>query len=189
MSHFGYSYSLKFGLWRQQQLQESPRNSVLDEEAAAKFSTAAALAAKALRRHCWPASAAKTKSNVPKPPSCCPYNNHPMLAVLQELSQWRQQQLQESLRNSVLDEEAAAKFSTAAALAAKEKRNQMAKANYDKGLLTAVDTVEAFQEVCSKVNSHCLAFKYTYHNRPIIQLSFECCRAPALLPVLSETVK
>ena len=70
-----------------------------------------------------------------------------MLAVLQELSQWRQQQLQESLRNSVLDEEAAAKFSTAAALAAKEKRNQMAKANYDKGLLTAVDTVEAFQEV------------------------------------------
>ena len=47
----------------------------------------------------------------------------------------------------MLDEEAAAKFSTAAALAAKEKRNQMAKANYDKGLLTAVDTVEAFQEV------------------------------------------
>ena len=67
--------------------------------------------------------------------------------LLQELSQWRQQQLQESLRNSVLDEEAAAKFSTAAALAAKEKRNQMAKANYDKGLLTAVDTLDAFQQV------------------------------------------
>lgn len=63
-----------------------------------------------------------------------------------ELSQWRQQQLQESLRNSVLDEEAAAKFSTAAALAAKEKRNQMAKANYDKGLLTAVDNVDAFAQ-------------------------------------------
>ncbi|DBB00828.1 TPA: hypothetical protein ACH3X1_000756 [Trebouxia sp. C0004] len=63
-----------------------------------------------------------------------------------ELSQWRQRQLQESLRNSVLDEEAAAKFSTAAALAAKEKRNQMAKANYDKGLLTAVDNVEAFAQ-------------------------------------------
>jgi len=67
--------------------------------------------------------------------------------LLQELSQWRQQQLQESLRNSVLDEEAAAKFSTAAALAAKEKRNQMAKANYDKGLLTAVDNLDTFQEV------------------------------------------
>ncbi len=67
--------------------------------------------------------------------------------MLQELSQWRQQQLQESLRNSVLDEEAAAKFSTAAALAAKEKRNQMAKANYDKGLLTAVDNLDTFQEV------------------------------------------
>ncbi|DBA78424.1 TPA: hypothetical protein ACH3X2_007918 [Trebouxia sp. C0005] len=63
-----------------------------------------------------------------------------------ELSQWRQQQLQESLRNSVLDEEAAAKFSTAAALAAKEQRNQMAKANYDKGLLTAVDNVDAFAQ-------------------------------------------
>ena len=69
------------------------------------------------------------------------------LGLLQELSQWRQQQLQESLRNSVLDEEAAAKFSTAAALAAKEKRNQMAKANYDKGLLTAVDNLDTFQEV------------------------------------------
>ena len=67
--------------------------------------------------------------------------------MVQELSQWRQQQLQESLRNSVLDEEAAAKFSTAAALAAKEKRNQMAKANYDKGLLTAVDNLDTFQEV------------------------------------------
>lgn len=67
--------------------------------------------------------------------------------LAQELSQWRQQQLQESLRNSVLDEEAAAKFSTAAALAAKEKRNQMAKANYDKGLLTAVDNIDAFTEV------------------------------------------
>ena len=67
--------------------------------------------------------------------------------ALQELSQWRQQQLQESLRNSVLDEEAAAKFSTAAALAAKEKRAQMAKANYDKGLLTAVDTEEKAREV------------------------------------------
>ncbi len=72
-----------------------------------------------------------------------------LLLVAQELSQWRQQQLQESLRNSVLDEEAAAKFSTAAALAAKEKRNQMAKANYDKGLLTAVDTVDAFAQVAA----------------------------------------
>jgi hypothetical protein len=53
------------------------------------------------------------------------------------------------LRNSVLDEEAAAKFSTAAALAAKEKRNQMAKANYDKGLLTAVDNVDAFAQVAA----------------------------------------
>lgn len=67
----------------------------------------------------------------------------------QELSQWRQQQLQESLRNSVLDEEAAAKFSTAAALAAKEKRSQMAKANYDKGLLTAIDQDEKAREVSS----------------------------------------
>ena len=69
------------------------------------------------------------------------------MVALQELSQWRQQQLQESLRNSVLDEEAAAKFSTAAALAAKEKRAQMAKANYDKGLLTAVDTEDKVREV------------------------------------------
>lgn len=66
--------------------------------------------------------------------------------MLQELSQWRQQKLQESLRNSVLDEEAAAKFSTAAALAAKEKRKEMAKANYDKGLLAAVDD-DKFREV------------------------------------------
>ena len=65
----------------------------------------------------------------------------------QELSQWRQQQLQESLRNSVLDEEAAAKFSTAAALAAKEKRSQMAKANYDKGLLTAIEVDDKAREV------------------------------------------
>ena len=71
--------------------------------------------------------------------------------LLQELSQWRQQKLQESLRNSVLDEEAAAKFSTAAALAAKEKRKEMAKANYDKGLLTAVD-VEKFVEVRWEAN-------------------------------------
>ena len=69
-----------------------------------------------------------------------------LCSVLQELSQWRQQKLQESLRNSVLDEEAAAKFSTAAALAAKEKRKEMAKTNYDKGLLTAVD-VDKFVEV------------------------------------------
>ena len=46
----------------------------------------------------------------------------------------------------MLDEEAAAKFSTAAALAAKEKRKEMAKANYDKGLLAAVD-VDKFREV------------------------------------------
>ncbi|KAL3147452.1 hypothetical protein ABBQ38_014510 [Trebouxia sp. C0009 RCD-2024] len=68
-----------------------------------------------------------------------------------ELSQWRQQQLQESLRNSVLDEEAAAKFSTAAALAAKEKRSQMAKANYDKGLLTAIDQDEKAREATPPV--------------------------------------
>ena len=72
--------------------------------------------------------------------------------TLQELSQWRQQQLQESLRNSVLDEEAAAKFSTAAALAAKEKRAQRAKANYDKGLLTAVDTEEKVREVSQQLH-------------------------------------
>lgn len=71
--------------------------------------------------------------------------------LLQELSQWRQQKLQESLRNSVLDEEAAAKFSTAAALAAKEKRKEMAKANYDKGLLTAVD-VDKFVQVRWEAN-------------------------------------
>lgn len=65
---------------------------------------------------------------------------------IQMLSQWRQQKLQESLRNSVLDEEAAAKFSTAAALAAKEKRKEMAKANYDKGLLAAVDE-DKFRDV------------------------------------------
>lgn len=80
---------------------------------------------------------------------------HSVCWSLQELSQWRQQQLQESLRNSVLDEEAAAKFSTAAALAAKGKRQQMAKANYDKGLLTAVDTVEAAQEVQSALACVC----------------------------------
>lgn len=49
----------------------------------------------------------------------------------------------------MLDEEAAAKFSTAAALAAKEKRSQMAKANYDKGLLTAIDQDEKAREVSS----------------------------------------
>ena len=49
----------------------------------------------------------------------------------------------------MLDEEAAAKFSTAAALAAKEKRSQMAKANYDKGLLTAIDQDEKAREVRS----------------------------------------
>ena len=68
------------------------------------------------------------------------------LLLLQELSHWRQQKLQESLRNSVLDEEAAAKFSTAAALAAKETRKEMAKASYDKGLLAAVDE-DKFREV------------------------------------------
>lgn len=40
---------------------------------------------------------------------------------LQELSQWRQQRAEEALKASVLDEEAAAQFSTAAALAQKEK--------------------------------------------------------------------
>ena len=46
---------------------------------------------------------------------------------LQELSQWRQQRAEEALKASVLDEEAAAQFSTAAALAQKEKEKQAGK--------------------------------------------------------------
>lgn len=46
---------------------------------------------------------------------------------VQELSQWRSERAQEALKNSVLDEEAAARFSTAAALAQKHTRDQAAK--------------------------------------------------------------
>ena len=42
----------------------------------------------------------------------------------QELSQWRSERAQEALKNSVLDEEAAARFSTAAALAQKQNRSR-----------------------------------------------------------------
>lgn len=56
----------------------------------------------------------------------------------------------------MLDEEAAAKFSTAAALAAKAKRSQMAKANYDKGLLTAIEVEDMAREVRA-ITKHCTA--------------------------------
>lgn len=54
----------------------------------------------------------------------------------------------------MLDEEAAAKFSTAAALAAKAKRSQMAKANYDKGLLTAIEVEDKAREVSNHPTLH-----------------------------------
>jgi len=43
--------------------------------------------------------------------------------LAQELSMWRTKKAEESLKNSVLDEEAAARFSTAAALAAGSGRS------------------------------------------------------------------
>lgn len=50
-----------------------------------------------------------------------------VLRYLQELSQWRSERAQEALKNSVLDEEAAARFSTAAALAQKQNRDRAPK--------------------------------------------------------------
>lgn len=50
-----------------------------------------------------------------------------VLRCLQELSQWRSERAQEALKNSVLDEEAAARFSTAAALAQKQNRDRAPK--------------------------------------------------------------
>lgn len=72
--------------------------------------------------------------------------------VLQELSQWRKQREQEALKASVLDEEAAAKFSTAAALAQKAKEKQASKQRAE----AATPAAEA-PLVCASPYRMCLA--------------------------------
>ena len=82
----------------------------------------------------------------------------------QELSQWRQQRAEEALKASVLDEEAAAQFSTAAALAQKEKEkaagkrsNQAAMAGADPhpvGLASASPGVQVLHR-CQPLHARC----------------------------------
>jgi hypothetical protein len=71
----------------------------------------------------------------------------PLRTLSQELSQWRQQRAEEALKASVLDEEAAAQFSTAAALAQKEKEkaagrrsNQAAMAGAEPPAVGSIDS-------------------------------------------------
>ena len=54
-----------------------------------------------------------------------------MLAYPQDMQAWRAKRAEQALKNAVLDEEAAAKFSTAAAMEARVKREAAEKAHSD----------------------------------------------------------